>query len=417
MSFFSIPRTYGNLMRARQIAGVLAQHGFGHILSRLRLVDHIPGMGRIRVLVEGRHAADKDAPPEERLAHAMEELGATFIKLGQMLATRPDIVPPAYVKAFCRLQDRVEPFPGEESVKVIEASLGKKLNEVFRTFDPKPVASGSIGQVHFAELIDGSEVIVKVKRPGTDQKVRDDLDILKWLAELAESHIDELGPFKPVEFCEEFSHTMRRELDFVAEAAYTAKAREILKDEPLVIVPRIHWDFATRNVMVQERIHGIPLSNPDTMNLPFEKRQRIAAALGGAFMNQFFLAGLFHADPHPGNIFLLEDGRIALLDFGQAGHLSDELRHHLGLILVSLTQREFDTIADVYADMGGLADETDMQQFKSHMISLIDRYYGVPVDRIDFSSLFEEVLTMGRQHHISIPRDLVVLPQIGRAHV
>jgi ubiquinone biosynthesis protein len=407
MSLFSLPRRYGNLRRATEIALTLARHGFGHLLHRMGMAEHLPGVSRLKLRVT--EAEEGIGPAPQRLARVLEELGPTFIKFGQLLATRPDILPPEYVRAFSRLQDRVDPFPAGEAKEIIESALGRSVEEIFSTFDPDPVASGSLGQVHRAVLRDGTAVIVKVKRPHADARIRDDLDILLWLAEQVEKHLEELQLLRPRELCEEFSRTIRRELDFVAEAAYTSRfAREFAKN-PDVAIPGIQWDLVSRDVLVMERIGGTRIVEVTPETFSESECRAVAEKLGRTFMHQFFMTGIFQADPHPGNLFVTEEGRIGLIDFGQVGHLSSELRQQLAAMLVAISHGDFDTVADLYADIGGVSDETDIGAFKNELSSIIDRYYGVPVEKIDFGRAFEEAIAVAREHRVHLPRNLVML--------
>jgi ubiquinone biosynthesis protein len=407
MSLLSLPRTYGNLRRASTIAMVLTRHGFGHILSRMGMAQFIPGALRLRMAV--REPSKAQEPMPERLVQVMQDLGPTFVKFGQLLATRPDLLPPEYLRALARLQDRVEPFPSEKAVEIIESSLHRSLEEVFASFDREPIASGSLGQVHTGTLRDGRPVVIKVKRPATDARVRDDLDILIWLADRLERYVPEVAVLRPRALCEEFARGMRRELDFVSEASYTAKFHQEFADNLAIVIPEVHWDLVSRDVLVLDRISGIPFSQPESLPQEAEERRRLANDLGNAFMHQFLISGLFHADPHPGNIFLLENGALGLIDFGQAGHLSVELRQQLAVTLVALGQGDLDTVADVYAEIAGVRDSTDMRRFRADLISLVDRYYGVPMDRIDMRRVFEETVAVAREHGVYLPRDLVLM--------
>ncbi|MBN1257126.1 MAG: hypothetical protein JXA52_05415 [Planctomycetes bacterium] len=410
MSFLSIPRTYGNIRRATQIAVILTRHGFGHLIGQLRISDSIPGLSKLRLAIKREGAgAPLEVPTPKRLAQLFEELGPTFIKLGQLLATRPDLIPPAYVEELTRLQDKVEPFAPELAIAKIEKAFHGQLDDFFSNFEDTPVASGSIGQVHRAKLKDGSPVVVKVKRPNSDSRIREDLDIILWLADRMEKHLPEIRPMRPKNICEEFSRCIRRELDFVSEASYTAKFADNFKDDDSIVIPRVHWDLVSHDVMVVEEITGTPFSNFGALpSLPAE-RKRLADSLGTIFMHQFFISGLFHADPHPGNIFLLADGRIALLDFGQVGHVSLELRQQLAMSLMAISSGDFDTVADIYAEIGDIDEIADMRRFRSEMADLIDRYYGVPIEKMDLAQLFEELISLTRNHGLMLPRNLVLL--------
>ena len=407
MSLLSLPRTYESLARLRQIAGVLARHGFGHLLGKLNLDSFLPGWRRLKHF---SHMAE-DMPPQtaaERLTSVMQELGATFIKLGQLLATRPDLIPVEYVEAFSALQDQVEPIAAERIHAVIQTHLGSPVSTLFKTFEDAPIASGSIGQAHGAILHDGTEVIVKVKRPDTDRRVRQDLSLLTWLADAAETHLSELKAYHPRILCEEFAETMRRELDFSAEASFTAKMAEECRPLAAVAVPVVYWEFATHDTLVMQRFRGTPLlAYIRTADMP--RRKELARIFAQAFMHQYFTSGLFHADPHPGNILILEDGRLGLIDYGQTGRLSRELRRQLAIAVVAMSGSDADTLTDILADLGVLSEGADARSFRSQLALLLDRYFGVPLNRVDIARAFEDILSVARVHGIQLPRDFVLL--------
>lgn len=406
MSLFSLPKTYGSLQRLRQIAGVMARHGYGHILGKLRLDEYLPGWMRLRALSSSE--SEPAVSPPQRMAAALQELGATFIKFGQLLATRPDLIPQEYAEAFGALQDHVDPADPEAIAKVLSDSLGDSPDVVFVAFDATPLASGSIGQAHAATLLDGTDVIVKVKRPDTDRRVRQDLTLLLWLADKAQRHLPELAKYHPKIICEEFADTMRRELDFVTEASYTAKMAEECAEVEGVVIPTVYWDYVTHDTMVVERLQGTPLSVivRDTSR---SHHPELAKRVANVFLHQYFKSGLFHADPHPGNLFLLEDGRLGMIDFGQTGRLSNELRRQLAIAVIAMSHADADTLTDILADVGVLSDDADVRSFKSQLALLLDRYFGVPLDRIDIGRAFEDIMTVSRQHGVLLPRDFVLL--------
>lgn len=405
LKFWDMYKTYGNIVRLRQILTVLIRHGFSHFLHQIHLFEYAPWLGRLIEPSSGDKEIGGDLP--SRLAHAFQELGPAFIKLGQLLATRPDIVSPPFQRAFAKLQDDVNPLPGSETTPILEKSLGKPIPEVFAEFSDTAAASGSIGQVHFAQLRDGTRVVVKIKRPGIDKQIEEDLSLLESLAVLVERHMPELANIRPVATVAEFRRVMENELNFVGEASCTAKFADSLGENPGVKVPTVFWEFVTREVLVTERLRGKSLSQAGV--LAPEVRADIAETLVKCFMHQYFETGFFHADPHPGNIFISPDGGVGLLDFGQVGHLSDDLRHNLASILVSLRDGEIDSMVDLYAEIGEFSANANLDGFRNDLTSLIDRNYGVPADRIDFSALMQDVLSVARRNGLYLPRNFVLL--------
>ncbi len=409
MSLISLPRTYSSMKRLRQIAMTLARHGFSHVVSRIHIAEHVPGLSRFKMTLEEAREAGTELSAPQRLCRVFQELGATFIKFGQLLATRPDLVPASFIEEFSRLQDSVDPLSADVVRTTIEECLQCQVSEIFAEFDDHAVASGSIGQVHNAVLKNGCRVVVKVKRPGTDSRVREDLDLLAGLAGLIETHLPELRVLRPKMLVEEFARCMKRELDFVGEASYTGKFRTGFAEDSSVIIPRVHWEYVTRDTLVLERMSGIRLTDPDELQAHGIDKRELARTLGRCLMRQYFESGFFHADPHPGNILVHDNGCIALVDFGQVGHLSDELRRQLALTLLALAQGDTDFIVDLYADIGVFSEETNTREFKAELRGLVDRYYGVPLVHLDMAAAFHEIMSVARNHHIVMPREFVLL--------
>lgn len=410
MSIWGLPRTYGNLKRFREIAVTLARHGFSHVLGQLRLAEHIPGLSRIVLSVKEVGESGGGLSTPERLTRVLQDLGATFIKFGQLLATRPDLIPSAYAEAFARLQDSVTPLPTAAIHAVAEKQFGKPVSEVFASFADQPTASGSIGQVHCAELKDGTSVVVKIKRPDTDSRMREDLDLLAGLAGLVERYLPELAMLRPRIVVEEFSKVMERELDFIGEASYTAKFAESFAADPEIYIPTVYWEYVTRDTLVLENIDGVCLTAASVFaEVSAQEQTALATTLGRCFMRQFFETGFFHADPHPGNIIRCHDGRVALIDFGQMGHLSGELRRQLALAVFALSQGDTDFIVDIFAEIGAFTEHTNLREFKSELAALVDRHYAVPLDRLDMREAFHEALSVARKNGLLLPRDFVLL--------
>ncbi|MDR1745234.1 MAG: hypothetical protein LBS30_05725, partial [Planctomycetota bacterium] len=406
MNIWDMRRTYINIRRLRQILTVLAGHGFSHFLERMRITEYLPWVGRL--IKDAGHAHNKpetDIP--DRLAAAFEELGPVYVKLGQMLAMRPDLVPPEFQAAFSRMQDRVPPVPGEDIIPVIEKSLGKPLDALFGNFEAEAAAAGSIGQVHNARLMDGTAVIVKIRRPDIEKNIEEDANLLDALADLVDKHIPELANVRPKMLVGELRRTLSNELDFIGEAASGAKFRESLRETPDVHVPGIFWNFVTRDVLVMERVEGRGLNDADFLS-GTEKR-RVAGVVADCFMRQYFETGLFHGDPHPGNLLYRPDGVVSLIDFGQTGRLSEDLRRALGRMLMALKDGDTDLIIDLYADIGEFAHDADIQGFRFDLANFVDRNYGMPAERADFSLLARESLNIARRNGLYLPRDFVLL--------
>jgi len=389
------------LSRLAPIIRVLARHGFGTLAYRLSLGQFVPARFRGKQSPEGLSAP-------KRLRLALEELGPTFVKLGQVLSTRPDLLPEPYIEELRQLTEHVPPFETAIARRIVETELKHPIPELFLEFGEEPIASGSIGQVYNATLLSGRQVVVKVKRPQIEKVILADLDLFEVAVPLLD-RIEELKPLRLPVILDEFRRSLLREMDFVSEGSFTTKIREDLADNPNVRVPEVIWDMTTPDVLVMERLAGISLSRQKELAELGIDRAAVARALAECFLHQFFRTGLFHADPHPGNILITSDGRIGLVDFGMAGRLSTELRSYLATSFIALTRRDLDIITDIYLEIGALSDETDVPRLKTDLQEALDKYYGIPLRCLDMQKAFGEAMRVARVHHVLLPRDFVLL--------
>ena len=402
-----IARTRQQMRRLAPILTVLAKHGFGHLVQQLTHRSSFPfnlGLRRRDGAVEEL----KSVSTAKRLVLVLQDLGPTFVKLGQMLSTRPDMVPDSYITELRALTDQVLPFDSKAAREIVEADLGRPIGELFQEFEDTPVASGSIGQVHHAVLPSGKEVVVKVKRPNIDRTILADLDLLDLLAQLLD-RLEELKPLRPRMIAEEFRRNLRRELDFMAEAALTAKIGESLAENERVEVPSVIWGHTSRNVLAISRLKGISLNRMDDIAALKVDRGQIARDLVEVFLQQFFSTGLFHADPHPGNILIVQDGRIGLVDFGMTGRLDEELRSCLATSLIALSVRDLDIITEVFMDVGAVPEDADVGRLKADLHEVLDKYYGIPMASVDMRGAFLDLMHVARSHDVCLPRDFVLL--------
>jgi len=410
MTPLQFTRNIRSLNRLRRIAQVLTRHGFGHTVTRLRLGRFVPvWMLRRRSAAAATEGGESSVG--RRLTLVASELGPTFIKLGQMLSTRPDIVPPAVLKELRTLQDRVPPFDSAQARETIVKELGRPIEECFASIEDEPCASASIGQVYRAKAKNGDDVMVKVRRPGIEDVIRLDMQVLHWLAESLESLAPELRVYRPTVLVAELEQALARELDYVHEASTTARFAEAFADDPGLRVPRVHWELTARKVLTLQALPGETLDRvlSDPRVSPRLDRRVVARRLADCYLKQALEVGLFHADPHPGNILVEPDGRVGLIDFGQVGTITDEWMTELLVIVLAAVNREVGVVVDAFADMGAVGADVDRCGLQRSLQTMLDKYYGLPIRRFDLGMLLSEFSEVLRRHDITVPRDLLLL--------
>lgn len=411
MDILRLRRTYRSLTRFRQILQVLAKHGFGYLVQRVELGQYLPLPSR------WKRPAGEEAevvPLARRFTDMLQDLGPTFIKFGQMLANRPDLLPPEFIQELRRLQDRVVPFDSALARASIEQELGAPVEALFPEFESEPFAAGSIAQVYRARTAEGMPVVVKVKRPGIERVVLTDIDLLTYLARLLDEHVAEARVLRPQLIVEEFGRTVRREMDFLTEAAATAQFAKQFAEERRVRIPQVFWEYTTSSVLTLERLAGHNVADGAALARMGVDRRALARTVADVFLQQFFVTGLFHGDPHGGNLLADEAGVLALVDFGMVGHLTDELRGHLATVLIAAVIRQLDIIIQTFTDIGVLGPETDIGELKSDLNDLLNKYFEIPFARIDQMRVFQELMDLARLHHVFLPREFVLL---GKAFV
>ncbi len=344
------------------------------------------------------------APPQ-RFATTLEKLGTTFVKLGQGLSLHSELLPDEYITALQKLQDHVGPFSAELAKAEIEKSLGRPLAEIFSEFDPQPLAAGSIAQVHRAALKDGRTVIVKVRRPGIKRQIDEDLRILRWFAKSVLLILPRFRRLAPLELLDELSRNLHKEITFRQEAANIARFVEVFRNSATVYIPAALQDWSSDWVLVQEMSMGRRIDDPDFL----EDGPRLAHNLVDAYVHQFFIAGVFHGDPHPGNLFVLSDGRICFHDFGLIGFLDQATRTNLIAFMQAFVQQDGDWLLDACLDLGILDGKLDRTTFRSGLEELIQDYSSVPLRDWSFGAAFMRIARMGKGQNIRIPRHLLVL--------
>ena len=423
MDIFRVTRTYRSARRLQQIINVFLGHGFGRIIDQIHLGRYVPFRKRLETF--GQWPALKEPSVPERLRIAFGELGPSFIKLAQLLASRPDLITSSFANEFKKLQDEVPPFPVSEAKRIIEEELKKPAEEIFAEFRDKPVAAASIAQVHYARLMDGSDVIVKVQRPGIREQIETDINILTALARLLERHVPESRFFNPSGIVDEFSRTLRKELDFVGEAKNCSRFRRSFEDNPDIYIPRIHADYVTEKVIVMEKIGGVRIDDiPGIVGMDLD-RKRLVKICVDAYFKMILEDGFFHADPHPGNILVTPDGMLAFVDFGIVGSVTPEMMETMANTFLALIHRDFDGLIDQYVELGYVPEDVDIdkfrREFKTDLLYFLEPLYGMTLQEINFAQYLDIITHIALKHRMQIPSDLLlinkamlILENIGR---
>ncbi len=406
-------RNIRDIPRIGRIIAVASRHGFGHLVEQLGLQRFFSLGRRILTFKKPPSLAHHIGTPE-RLRLMFEDLGPTFIKFGQVLACRPDMMPIEYSREFLKLTDSVVPFPSLEARKIIEEELKAPISSVYAFFDDIPVAAASIAQVHRATLLDGSEVMVKVQRPNIDRMIYRDVSIMRWLAELMESRIPELAPYNMPGIVNEFARTIKRELDFFIEASSAIQLRKNFEHSRVLFVPKVYTDLSSKRVLVLEKVEGIRIDEYARLDREGFSRKELALKGGEAFFKMVLKDGFFHADPHPGNIFVLADGRLGLVDFGIMGRVTEENMERFASIFLALANHDYDALVRQYVELGFVSETTvDIEQFqremKEDLIELLEPYYIMQVKQIDFGAYIDSVTRILLRHHLKLPSNLYLM--------
>jgi predicted unusual protein kinase regulating ubiquinone biosynthesis (AarF/ABC1/UbiB family) len=356
-------------------------------------------------------AADDDAAKEdaERLASDLESMGPTFVKLGQLLSTRADLLPPAYLAALCRLQDDVAPFGFGEVEKIVETELGVRLSKGFAYFDDRPLASASLGQVHRAELRDGRRVAVKVQRPDIREQIIDDMKIIESMAKFADSHTEAGRRYGFEDMVSEFRRSLMTELDYQSEAASLETLHANLRDHPLIVVPLPVPDYTTNVVLTMDYVEGRNLSSMGPLGLMDIDGAPLAAALFSAYLQQIVVDGFFHADPHPGNVLVTPDGRLALLDLGMVARIAPEMQDSLIKLLLAVSGGQGQRAADVAILIGQPLEGYDADGFRRAAADLVGRNQGVTMGDVDAGAVVGELTRVAGTHGLRLPPELTML--------
>ena len=408
MGLLRINRTYRNIQRMQSILNILLKHGFGQLIRQL---------GLHRLLPLGKQAStlrDDDDPQVPltlpgRMRLALEELGPTFVKFGQVLSSRPDLLPENFINELKKLREDVYPVPFPAIRHKVMEELGMDLSEVFEHFEEKPIAAASIAQVHSAILKTGEKVVVKVMRPGIEKTIRNDLDILYAMAQLFDKHVQELEQFDPKGLVHEFEKSILKELNFTFEGNNTERFRINFLNDEAVRIPKVYWDHTTKSTLVLERIEGFPIDDIEKIHSSGLDPKTIASEGMRIFLRSILEFGFFHADPHPGNVLVLKNGQIGLVDFGMVGRLDRSSEENLSFLIIGLFERNYDKMLRALADLGFDVEEEHERQLRLELRDLVETYYGLSLQNLGFSDIFSHLMKLVQQFGIRVPPDFLML--------
>jgi ubiquinone biosynthesis protein len=395
--------TTRNLGRMSEIAQVAVKHGFGYFFETHKLTDLLPGRQRL----------PPESSPSQRGQHLREmldELGPTFVKFGQLLSTRPDVVPPDIVLELQSLQDDVRPFPYEDVERVIREELELSIEQLFTEFDPIPVAAASIGQVHRATLPNGKRVAVKVQRPNAPRQVEADLALLYQAAKLARERVRALDFIDARQLVDEFARSIRQELDYRLEARNAEAFHHRFSGHPHVLIPRVYWSYTRTRVLTLELVEGMQLADLPLDAWEMEERRRLAYLITETWMTMIFRHGFFHGDPHPANIFVLGEGdQIGIVDFGQVGKLTDEDMSKLTRLFIDAANEQIEQLPRRLGELGVRYPKEREEEFIAELRELYYRYYGVSLSEIDPLQVIREAFQLIYRLNLRLPTRFVLL--------
>ncbi len=402
--------TTRSIGRLSEIAQVMVRHGFGYFFEAHKLSDLLPGRSADDRLADLAAEQGGASARGQHLREVLDELGPTFVKFGQLLSTRPDVVPPDIVVELRGLQDDVRPFPFEQAERVIEEELGNTLERLFLDFEPTPVAAASIGQVHRATLPNGHRVAVKVQRPGAPQKIEADLGLLYQAARLARERIRALDFVDTRQLVDEFARSIRKELDYRQEGRNAQNFHRHFAGHPHVHVPKVYWQYTRPRVLTLEWIDGIQLADVDLVTTSLEERREIAYRITEAWMTMIFRHGFFHGDPHPANILLpTEAGSIGLVDFGAVGTLTDDDMSKLTGLFIDAANENIDQLPKRLADLGVRYPKEREGEFLAELRELYYRYYGASLSEVDPIQVIREGFQLIYSMNLHLPARFLLL--------
>lgn len=392
-----------NVGRLRQILAVFAKHGFADVVDRMNLGPYLPS----RLAAYAESQGEFTIP--ERLRKAFEELGPTFVKLGQLLSTRSDLLPTVFLDEFKKLQDNVQPLPYEVAKAAVEKELGKTLDEAYASFTVTPVGAASIGQVHLAELKTGEKVVVKVQRPEIQKLIDQDVALLAFLANLLEKYIPELRVIGPKIIVDEFFKTLAYELDYRVEANNMTRIAENMRSIPEVVIPKVYRELSTTRVLTLERLEGIRVNDIAALDQAGIDRKRVVAIGARSFFKSIMIDGLFHGDLHGGNLFVLPGDRLGVIDFGIVGRLSEKSRDQLASMVMSLLSDDYENLCYQYAELGQASPSMDFDGFVREVRNTLSPYMGLSLKELNVGKILIDATQIATRYNIKVPGDWMIV--------
>jgi len=394
--------TTQHLQRYKQIARLLWKYGRSDLVAQMGIDDELPEEER-------KPAPESEQGLPDQLADDLEAMGPTYVKLGQVLSSRPDLMPDAYLKALTRLQDNVKPFSYEEVEEIVGAELGVRISKAFSWFEPKPMAAASLGQVHQAALRDGREVVVKVQRPGIVKQIADDFEVLKQIAEFFDAHTEIGKRRRFASTLEELRLTINNELNYEREAQNLITIGQNLAEFESVHIPQPIPDYCTRRVLTMDYVEGTKVTKISHVALVEMNGAKLAEDVFRAYLTQVLVDGIFHADPHPGNVFITHDGRVALLDLGMVGHVTPRMQETLLKVLIAVSEGKAETAADLIMRISETTEDFDAQAFEKRIGQVISDHNDRPLDQLDVGRTLLHVTQTAAETGLYVPSELTLL--------
>ena len=406
MNIFKKTHRVSNIKRFAVISRIMVKHGLGDILQRVFARRDSAGKAGLEP-----HSLDRMLyPSPQRIRRVFEELGPTFVKLGQLLSTRADLFPPEYLDEFKKLQSRVPPVPFEKIQVVIEKEFKQPITEIFASIEQESLAAASVAQVHRARLAGGETIVVKVIRPGIAKRIREDIRLMDYFAQKLENTFEIGQIIGFTNLVREFERNIFRELDMHIEGGNTERFFENFKDSREIYIPRVYWKYTSKSVLTMEYIEGIKLDQVDEIRALDIDPQEIALIGLRSFSRQLMEFGLFHADPHPGNTIITHDGRLSLLDFGIVGYLDKKTMLQIANVFLGYAEHDYDRVMGALVDADLISEETvDLKKFRDDLRDISEPFYGRSLDTISVRDVYDQVMQLMRKYHIRLPRNLMLL--------